>query len=260
VKHARGDSIKFLFQDDVMTPRCLELMLDAGRHGPFVIAWHGYLFERDVDESTRRRYESLPTLESVLPGSQATTDQFCDAVLTHWGVSFIGPTSSSLIRRDCFERHGGFNPHIVTFPDTECWIRLGSNEGLAIAAERLVMFRVHGTSISAGLQSDRNPQRYRHSLERLALECRFARAPSYETIRNRARAHHGIDPEQVARELVSEARWRAVDVAYHKRDRATLNEWKAFCAKHAEVREVLASIDATMPRWMRLKQSLKARL
>ena len=54
VKLARGEWLKFLYQDDVMTPSCLEQMLDAGRHGPFVITWHGYLFEPNVDEPTRR--------------------------------------------------------------------------------------------------------------------------------------------------------------------------------------------------------------
>ncbi len=260
-KHARGDWIKFLFQDDVMTPGCLERMLDAGRHGPFVITWHGYLFERNVDESTRRFYESLPTLESELPVGYATSDQFCDAVLTHWGVNFIGPTSTSLVRRDCFERHGGFSPHIVTFPDTECWIRLGSNEGLAIATERLVMFRVHGTSISAGIRDHRSPQRYRHSLEGLALQCKLARAPAYEAIRNRARTRHGmVDPEETAQEWAQEARSNAIDTSFRTRDRTTFKEWQSFCAKHAEVQAVLRSVDATMSRRTRLKEFLKARL
>jgi glycosyltransferase involved in cell wall biosynthesis len=259
VKLARGEWLKFLYQDDVMTPSCLEQMLDAGRHGPFVITWHSYLFEPDVDDPTRRMYESLPTLESVFSGCYATTDQFCDAVLTRWGVNFIGPTSSSLVRRDCFDRYGGFSPHIVTFPDLECWIRLGNNEGLAIATERLVMFRVHGASISAAIRDHRNPQRYRHSVEGLALQCKLARAPAYEVIRNRARTHHGMDPEQAAQEPAFEARRRAIDVSFRTRDRTTRNEWQTFCAKHAEVQEVLQAVDAKMSRWTRFKQSLKAR-
>lgn len=261
VRHARGEWIKFLYQDDLITPRCLEHMLDAGRRGPFVIAWHGYLVEPNVEESTRRFYESLPTLESVLPGSYATTDQFCDAVLTHWGINFFGPTSSSLIRRDCFDRYGGFSPHIVSIPDMECWIRIGSNEGLAIATERLVMFRVHGTSISAGLRDHRSPQRYRHSLEGLALQCKLARAPAYEAILNRARTHHAmVDPEETAQEWAQEARSNAVDTSFRTRDRTTFKEWQAFCAKHDEVQAVLRSVDATMSRRTRLEEFLKARL
>lgn len=260
-KHARGEWLKFLYQDDVMTPTCLEQMLDAGRHGPFVITWHGYLFEPNVDEPTRRFYESLPTLELVLPGGYATIDQFCDAVLKHWGINFIGPTSTSLIRRDCFERHGGFSPHIVTFPDTECWIRLGNSEGLAIATERLVMFRVHGNSISAEIRDHRSPQRYRHSLEGLALQCKLARAPAYEAIRNRARAQPGmVDPENTAQGWAQEARSNAIDTSFRTRDPTTFKEWQTFCAKHMEVQAVLRSVDATMSRRTRLKEFLKARL
>jgi len=259
-KLARGEWLKFLFQDDVMTPSCLEQMLDAGRQGPFVITWHGYLFEPNVDEPTRQYYESLPTLASALPGTYATIDRFCDATLTHWYINFIGPTSSSLIRRDCFDRYGGFNPDIATFPDLECWIRLGSHEGLVIATERLVMYRVHGTSITAGMRDRSNPRRFQYSLETVALQCKLARSPVYETMRNRARMHHGIDPEDVAQAQVVEARWGAFDVSFRTLDPTTRNEWETFCAKHAEVRGVLQAVDAKMSRWARFKQSLKARV
>src|SRR3954454_5025016 len=116
---ARGTWIKFLYQDDVMEPRCLERMMDAGRRGPLVISWHTYRFEPGVDAETRAYYESLPTLATKLPGDFADAGPFCDAVLDNWGVNFIGPTSSSLIHHDCFERYGLFNPNIVTIPDVD---------------------------------------------------------------------------------------------------------------------------------------------
>src|SRR5512133_2278738 len=56
VRLARGEWIKFLFQDDLMAPTCLERMLDAGQRGHLVIAWHDYLFEPGVDAATRGYY------------------------------------------------------------------------------------------------------------------------------------------------------------------------------------------------------------
>ena len=56
-----------------------------------------------------------------------------------------------------------------------------------------------------------------------------------------------------------DARWGALDVSFRTRDPTTRNEWQTFCAKHAEVQDVLQAVDAKMSRWARLKQSLKAR-
>src|SRR6476661_6387292 len=39
ITHARGEWIKFLFQDDLMAPTCLERMLQAGRNSRLVISW-----------------------------------------------------------------------------------------------------------------------------------------------------------------------------------------------------------------------------
>jgi hypothetical protein len=92
----------------------------------------------------------------------------CEAVLVHWNMNFLGPTSTSFIHRQCFARYGAFSSEIVTFPDLECWIRMGNNEGLAIAAAYLVTFRVHAQSISAGLRNN-SASIYRNALERVVL-------------------------------------------------------------------------------------------
>jgi glycosyltransferase involved in cell wall biosynthesis len=261
LRHARGEWIKFLFQDDVMAPNCLERMLDAGKRGRFVVSWHGYLFEPGTDDATRQMYEELPLLENALRTTYAGVDEFCDAVLTHWSFNFIGPTSTSLIHREIFDRYGEFNGDIVTFPDLEYWLRVGSREGLAIATERLVAFRVHGMSISAGMRSGLNARQYQYSLEPTALLCKLARAPAYENIRYRVRTHHYlIDVERRARDEVLDAWWDAVDTRFHTRDRTRLDEWRAFCAKHSEVRDVLRSAQSTMSLWTRLKLAVKERV
>ena len=51
--HARGEWIKFIFQDDLMAPTCLSRMLEAGRRGPLVIAWHDYWFAPDIEPRVR---------------------------------------------------------------------------------------------------------------------------------------------------------------------------------------------------------------
>jgi len=260
LRHARGEWIKFLFQDDLMAPTCLARMLDAGQRGPFVVAWHDYLFAADIDERVRRYYETLPSLETSLPTTYAGVDEFCDAVLKHWYTNFIGPTSSSFLHRDCFARYGEFSSEIRTFPDFEYWVRVGNREGLAIVPERLVTFRVHDTSISGDLRKE-SARRDTLPIEPLLLMLYFARAPEYENIRRRAlRQNPPIDPERMLRDAALDARWFAGEVRYRKRSDALLRQWSSFCERHPEMFDVLREVDAGMSRWSKFKQYVKARL
>lgn len=260
VGRARGEWIKFLYQDDLMSPRCLELMRDAGRRGPLVISRHGYRFEPDVDDSTRKTYESLPTLDESLPGDFAGPDAFCNAVLNHWEINFIGPTSSSFIRRDCFDRYGLFDPDIATFPDLEYWIRVGSNEGIAIVTDPMVTFRVHGKSISASRNDPTNPRQYQYSLELLGLLCKLKTDPLYERLRTRAQSHPAAPRlATLFRELAFQGRWIAIDTRFRTRDAAQLEYWAEFCWKHPVVFEALGDIDASLSSFSKLKSFVKRR-
>jgi glycosyltransferase involved in cell wall biosynthesis len=260
LNHARGEWIKFLFQDDLMAPTCLARMVEAGRNRRFVICWHDYLFEPDVHDEVRNGYLSLPSLATTLPMAYADIGTFCDAVLDRWNVNFIGPTSTSFIHRDCFTEYGPFSSEIVTFPDLEYWIRLGCREGLAIVPERLVTFRVHGDSISAKLR-DQGARQYRHTLEPLLLLLNLARAPDYESMRARARARvPPVDPDLWLTRAALSARWMAIDTRFRQRNEPMLQEWNTFCRKHPELLEVLRDADAKDSAWSRVKRYLKARL
>jgi len=261
LRHARGRWIKFLFQDDLMAPSCLARMLDAGRQrGQLVMAWHDFVFEPDVDETVRRFYESPLSLATTLPGTAASADAVCDAVLSHWGVNFIGPTSASLIHRDCVARHGSFHSEIRDFPDLEYWIRVGNRDGLAIVPERLVTFRVHGSSISARIRDERRAHPAL-PLDPLRLLLAFARAPEYANLRHRAlRRDPPVDPEQLLRSLAFETRWLAADVRYRRRTAALVEQWEAFCSQHPEMHALLRDIDASMSRWAKAKRWVKGKL
>jgi hypothetical protein len=260
LRHARGEWIKFLFQDDLMAPTCLARMLEAGERGRFVVGWHDYVFAPDVDAAVRHYYENLPSLATVFPAAHAAVDEFCDAVLGHWGVNFIGPTSSSFIHRDCFTKYGEFSSEIRMVPDLEYWMRVGSREGLAIVPERLVTFRVHNTSVSGAIRKDaarRDPL----PLEPLLLLLELARSPEYENLRRRApRQNPPIDPEQGVRDAAFDARWFVGETRYRERNGELLEQWNAFCARHPAMLDVLRQVDARMPLWGRFKQFVKAQL
>jgi glycosyltransferase involved in cell wall biosynthesis len=256
LRHARGEWIKFLFQDDLMAPTCLAQMIDAGRRGRLVVSWHDYLFAPDIDADARGWYERLPTLATELPSAYVDPDAFSDAVLKRWGTNFIGPTSSSFVHRDCFAANGEFSSEIRTFPDYEYWIRVGNREGLSIVQERLVTFRVHDASISGRIRGEAAEKKL--ELEPLLLLLNLAHASEYANIRERA-AHRQppMDAERMIRDAAFKVRWHVGELRYRNRNSAPLEQWTAFCERHAAMRDVLRDVDATMSPWAKFKMYVK---
>ena len=257
---ARGEWIKVLNQDDMMAPTCLSRMLDASARGPLVICWHDYLFEAGVDPDFRAWYEKLPTLAGELPGDFAGPDAVCAAVLRQPAVNFIGPTSSGFIHRDCFAKYGAFDAAFSFFPDLDFWTRVGSREGIAIAAEPLLTFRVHDASISAAIRRD--PRRaFRANLQHLRRKLQFARAPGLENIRRVAAAlSPPVDLEGQLRTTASEMQWGAIEARYRARDPWPLAQWDAFVAAEPEMQKLQREIEAALPFSARVRQFVKRRL
>lgn len=260
LRHAHGEWIKFLAQDDLMAPTCLERMLEASARGPLVICWHDYRFEPNLDPAVRAWYRAVPTLASELPGDYADADTFCAAILRRPTTNFIGPTSASLIHRDCFARYGSFDPAFSLIPGLDYWTRVGTREGLAIAAECLVTFRVHDDSISGAIRRD--PQRaFRASVQLLRRAVHFARSPDFENLRRVAAASSPpIDLEARARASAFDIRWGVIDQRFRKGDRWLIEQWDAFVAANPDVRALLDDLDTTLPFSTRLRQFIKRRL
>jgi hypothetical protein len=249
IGHARGEWIKLIHQDDVMAPECVSELLDATRHGHrFALSWHDYHFEREVDAQARASYNDLATLRTVLPGAYAAPETFCEAVLAHWGMNFLGPPSSSFIHRECFVRYGIFSSEMRTISDLEYWIRVGSNEGVAIAQAYLVTYRVHSKSISAGFRNDRKAADYRNALERVLIDLAVAFAPEYAAMRAHMLASTvAIDARQMLTAHAWLARSHAFDAKYRNDDFSLLEQWLDFARKHPQIVALLCAGDRFEP-------------
>jgi glycosyltransferase involved in cell wall biosynthesis len=260
VEESRGEWIKPLQQDDLISPDCLAKMVSGGARGPLVFAHHDYVFSPDTDGSVRHYYESLPTIGVELPVPFATPDAVCDALMRNAWVNFIGSWSTSLIHRTCLEKYGPFHKTIIYFPDLEYWMRVGTNEGMSIVAERLSYYRVHGKSVSASLRGD--PLNiFRSRLDWALLVYSIARDPQYARFREFAlRWDPPFDAEWAFMDQLIDQRWVALEASHRERDRSLLNAFNVFCAQNPALLAALRDNDRRLPAWQRFKHFLKARV
>lgn len=186
VELAKGEWIKFLFQDDLLAPECVERMLAAANNHWLVACRREFLFEAGVDEGTQRMYRTLPTLEAAHP---IITDiderQFAQWVLLKFSANFVGEPTATMVRRDAFQRYGLFNAKLIQLCDFEYWARIGVNHGLAYVPESLAHFRVHAASTSSS--NARNRTFRMDVLDPLLLMQEFACNPVYRPLREIAR-------------------------------------------------------------------------
>lgn len=196
IELAHGQWIKFIFQDDLLEPACVEKMLEFGeRTGcPLVACRRDFIFE-DVPHSTHdvyQRYASDISMDAAMNGRiHLTPEQFCDAILK-FGASqnFIGEPSSTLIKRDILQRFGGFNPDMIQLCDLELWLRVGVIHGIAYVPETLAHFRVHPSSTS--LNNATNRQYLMDVIDPLLLSRDVAVSPNFRSLRDRA-SKNGVD-------------------------------------------------------------------
>jgi glycosyltransferase involved in cell wall biosynthesis len=153
---AKGEYIKFLFQDDVLEPTCVEKMWDLVAHRPKVgfvwcarkvIACPGYedhpagkwLVENTALDRDHLRLKPLQHGRRIL-----RSRRILDA---SWNK--IGEPTCVMIKRSVFEAVGGFDPRFKQLVDVEMWYRALAVTWAAFIEEPLAQFRVHLDQMTA---------------------------------------------------------------------------------------------------------------
>jgi glycosyltransferase involved in cell wall biosynthesis len=184
VELANGEWIKFVFQDDLIAPECLERMLTEGivHNSAIVCCQRDFLFETGTNDVTQKYYlDHLGMKHIFAEATKISAEAFCKAVLNHPGVNFIGEPTTVLLHRTTFSRFGIFNPNLIQICDTEFWTRVASHEGIIYIPEILASFRVHEKSTST---TNHSKHQYRiQNLELLVLLHEFALHPIYAPLR-----------------------------------------------------------------------------
>jgi glycosyltransferase involved in cell wall biosynthesis len=229
VELAQGEWIKFVFQDDLIAPTCLEQMLAASKPESSIICCRrNFVIETGVGESERQGYLKIQTIEHFFPGlTNISASDYCEAVLENETLNFVGEPTSVMLHRNVFYKFGLFNPHLIQICDLEFWTRIAIHTGIVYVPENLATFRVHAGSTTAINKTSRH---YRTViLDRLALLHDFAFNPNYAPLRAAAGSRRPpVNLVNLFAKRAHEARMIAAFEAINpvNPDSSILDEWK----------------------------------
>jgi glycosyltransferase involved in cell wall biosynthesis len=183
IEIANGEWIKFVFQDDIIDPTCLEKLFTATELGkPIIYCRREFIFETETDEVTKNNYLNHISVQNPFgSNSEISAQQYAELTLKNIGVNLVGEPTSVMFHRSVFRQFGLFNPHLITICDLEFCTRIAVNTGIVQVPEVLAKFRIHGKSTTSFCRDNRN---YRASvLDELILVHDFAFHVVYAPLR-----------------------------------------------------------------------------
>jgi glycosyltransferase involved in cell wall biosynthesis len=257
VEVARGEWIKFVFQDDFITAECLEKMVAACSSGAhFAVCRRNIVFEESTENlrGIYRKYIEDLTMEKIFHGATVISPVlFCVAVLEYLDFNIVGEPTSVILHRSIFHKYGTFNPHLIQRCDHEFWLRVAIHAGLVYIPETLATFRVHKDSASV---IHRERRRFRKdTIDELIFWHELSFNPAYLPLR-RAAADRvpPVDFQGVLAKRVWEAE-KIVSKSNKRSDPSCMSEWNDLLQCYPS----LASIngDYLSIIWMKMNRKAK---
>jgi len=187
IELAKGEWIKFVFQDDAIEPHCLVRMLDRADAGVLLVACQrSIVFDDGIEPRVREWYEeNRAMLAAMFSAHQLVSAECCQRrALDRFGINLFGEPSAVMVHRTAFERFGLFNPALIIACDLEFWTRVSIHAGAAFVPEDLAMFRVHKQAASAVNHSQREFRT--NVLDNLVILHQYAFDDLYRPIRQAA--------------------------------------------------------------------------
>src|SRR5262245_42228248 len=158
VRHAAGEYIAFLDDDDEWLPRKLEKQVPLldGSGSNVALVYSGFWKVEGTSKEIVAR---------VVPQKRGAV--FRDM----WFQNWIGTPSTVMLRRACFEKVGTFDEGLAFGADYDMWLRVAKEFEVECLTEPLVLYTVHANRMSAGFESlirgkEEQLRKYRHLFAR----------------------------------------------------------------------------------------------
>ncbi|MEG4283381.1 glycosyltransferase [Microcoleus sp. A006_D1] len=150
IEQAKGEYIKFLFQDDLLEPECIEKMVAVAQQNPeigMVFSPRGITIAEDESHPVLRKasksikdlHKSWSNLKSIQPGKELLADINC---LSN-PINKIGEPSTVLIAARVFAEIGLFDSGLSQYVDLDMWWRIMGNYHIGFVDETLSSLRIH---------------------------------------------------------------------------------------------------------------------
>lgn len=260
LKQARGEWIKFVFQDDVIQPACVEKLLAVCQHEnrQFGFCGRDFIFDGGVPASLRGWFAGhQQRLRSDYgAGPVIAAETAANIAVQTPAHNLVGEPTVTLINQSVFRELGGFDEALIQLCDAEFWCRVMVNRGAAFVPESLAAFRIHAKATTA-LNHGKRVFRM-DVLDPLVLRYRFAFGSKFQPLRNAGL--NGKSILSLRRECAKAAAeaWRQARRAKENGDSSLIAEWQAVKA-HCSGLQVIAWLGWGIESLGRVKRGIAER-
>ena len=157
VRKSNGDYIKFLFQDDLLEPNCIEDMMQIAKvdsniglvFSPRNIIYDSQLFKEMDIEQWMHHYEFLEhSWHEPLSTIQSGKKLLHDPKLLSAPTNKVGEPTCVLLKKSVLIQAGLFDERLKQTLDYEAWYRIMKYCMVGYTNQKLASFRLHQTQTS----------------------------------------------------------------------------------------------------------------
>jgi glycosyltransferase involved in cell wall biosynthesis len=186
IQQAKGEWIKFLFQDDLITPSCIEELIDACRNNgkKFAFCARGFLFEAGVTSAARSYFWAHKNqLHGDYLDAVVISPELASGIMRrNCYHNPVGEPTVTLIHRTVFNEVGLFDKGLIQLCDTEMWYRIMLRFGGVFLQQELALFRIHSNATTA--LNHRKRAFRANTLDPLAIQYRIAFGHHFKLMRH----------------------------------------------------------------------------
>lgn len=259
VQQARGEWIKFVFQDDVISPSCLEMLLAACRREGklFGFCERDFIFEDGTSETQRQwlAKHQQKLRSDYKAGVVISEEQAARLAAKEPSHNPVGEPTVTLINRKVFQELGGFDESLIQLCDAEFWFRVMINYGAVFVPQSLALFRIHSEATTAKNVAQREFRTM--VLDPLVLKYQFAFGRHFEPARNPQITGKSIAAFREECSLNAAAAWSQVRNGNHSG--SFFEEWEKITSCYPGL-QTAARRGRVLALWQRLKGGIRRRL
>lgn len=157
IAHANGQYVKFLFQDDLLSPGCISNLVSLADEDPGIglvfsprkllisDEARGHPFCQKMERESSDLHLGWASLSRIQDGRSLLADP---GLVSRGSLNKIGEPSNILLRRDTLLKVGGFDPRLRQVVDLEMWWRILGQAKVGFVDAPLASFRVHPKQMS----------------------------------------------------------------------------------------------------------------